>query len=506
VTVHVGGVITQGPGGPLLQFPEPPEGLTAWFPPVVTDKQGGFSLRDLGPNWTVYLAVRDDRFAYQILTVKTEPQPPAEPLAFTLAPAHFLEGQVTAEDTGAPLAGVTLLAAGTGEAPAFLEGTRARTDAQGRFRLNPHPTRNLQLTVRPPEGESYLGLQVPLPWPPKQPGEETHFTLPRGVRVRGQVVEAGSSKPVVGAVVTSMTRIRGNAYLRRPNPHEYLKGDHEAVTGPDGVYEMTLVPGAGHLLVKGPTPDYLHVETSDLQLMQGQPGGNPYYPDGLLPVDFKPGSGLQALEPVVLRRGVTIEGRLVGPDGGPAGPGFLLCPTCIPQGYRPSHTPLPTRAGGFELPGCDPGRSVTVWFFDPQNGLGGVEQLSARGDGERVVRLAACGSMTVHLVAPAGTKLAGPLSAELALVVRPFDLPGGPVPAGRTLVAASVFRGSGRASQDPRDHRLTFTQLIPGATYVLRVSAGRGWVELKEFAVEPGQSLNLGDVIFQPPPDDARPP
>jgi hypothetical protein len=31
---------------------------------------------------------------------------------------------------------------------------------------------------------------------------------------------------------------------------------------------------------------------------------------------------------------------------------------------------------------------------------------------------------------------------------------------------------------------------------------GRGWVNLKEFTVKPGQELNLGNVTFQPPPSN----
>jgi hypothetical protein len=40
--------------------------------------------------------------------------------------------------------------------------------------------------------------------------------------------------------------------------------------------------------------------------------------------------------------------------------------------------------------------------------------------------------------------------------------------------------------------------------YVLRVNMGRGWVNLKEFTVKPGEELNLKDVTFQPPPADKR--
>jgi RNA polymerase sigma factor (sigma-70 family) len=506
VTVRVAGVGKQV-AGDLLQFPEPPENLPAWFQPVVTDEQGGFAFDGLGPDWTVFVTVHDDRFAYQVLTLKTGSREPAEPPTFTLPPAQWVEGRVTAEDTGAPLPGVVLEAGGVGGAPsAFLGRAGTRTDAQGRFRLNPYPVANQTFLVYPPEGSPYLGLTLTLPWPPK-PGADIHYTLPRGVRVRGWVVEAGSGKPVAGAVVTSMARVIGNAYLHRPKHDERLRDDHQVATGPDGSFEMNLLPGPTYLLVKAPSADYLHVETTDMQILYGRPGGNRYYPDGLLAVDLKPGAGTHALEPIVLRRGVTLAGSLVGPDGRPAGPGFLLCPTCNAKDYHTNRTPLPTRAGRFEVPGCDPGRSVPVWFFDPENGLGGAERLSVKADGEPVVRLAECGSVTLRLVPPPGVRVTGEVKVELMLALRPPGEAPGPGPTGvGSLVPASAFRGSGRVTQEARAHRLTFSQLIPGASYVLRVDVGDGWVSVKEFAVKPGEQLDLGDVIFPAPPDSGRPP
>jgi hypothetical protein len=193
---------------------------------------------------------------------------------------------------------------------------------------------------------------------------------------------------------------------------------------------------------------------------------------------------------------------LVGPDGRPAGASLLLCPTCIAEGYLFNSQPVPTPAGRFELPGCDPDRGATAWFFDPQNDLGGVAQLSGRLGDERVVRLAACGSLTVRLAPGAGAKVTGPVRLELALVLRPpeAERPAqapGPYPP----VPAYVFRGSGYGTYDQADrNRVTFTRLLPGATYVLRANAGGGWVNLKELALRPGEKVDLGTIVF-PPPD-----
>ena len=97
----------------------------------------------------------------------------------------------------------------------------------------------------------------------------------------------------------------------------------------------------------------------------------------------------------------------------------------------------------------------------------------------------------------------GQLQAELAMSLRPVDAGRNPVPETYTkLVPAYVLRGSGEAAV--AGAKLTFHSLIPGTVYVLRVNMGRGWVNLKEFTVKPGQELNLGNVTFQPPPADKR--
>src|SRR6185312_11033073 len=51
-------------------------------------------------------------------------------------------------------------------------------------------------------------------------------------------------------------------------------------------------------------------------VLQGEPGGGRSYAHASAALDLKPGMGSQELN-LVLRRGATVEGRVVGPDGQP---------------------------------------------------------------------------------------------------------------------------------------------------------------------------------------------
>ena len=56
---------------------------------------------------------------------------------------------------------------------------------------------------------------------------------------------------------------------------------------------------------------------------EGQPGGGRLYSHAYAALDLKPGMGSQEVN-LVLRRGATVEGRVVGPDGQPVGDAWIF--------------------------------------------------------------------------------------------------------------------------------------------------------------------------------------
>jgi hypothetical protein len=111
----------------------------------------------------------------------------------------------------------------------------------------------------------------------------------------------------------------------------------------------------------------------------------------------------------VLRRGATVTGRVVGPDGQPVREAWVFGRTLLDPrlGTVPNWTGRYhgiVRDGHFDLHGLDSDTEVPVYFLDPKAKLGGTANLSARSAaGEPVtVRLEKCGAARMRVVGPDG--------------------------------------------------------------------------------------------------------
>jgi hypothetical protein len=216
----------------------------------------------------------------------------------------------------------------------------------------------------------------------------------------------------------------------------------------------------------------------------------------LVPLDLK---APVAPGPVVatLRRGVTLRGRVETADGKPVAAGFLVSRTYLGGGWERPCEFLPVRDGRFEIPGCDPAGSETYWFWDHKALQGAAVELSADEQG-RTVRLAPFGSASVRFVDPKGEMVRDltPLNPHVYLVVRPgrsiWDKPGDDRPA--RLTQDANFQG---LHIDPATGVITAKALVPGASYVIETSTGRG---SQPFSVRAGENARLPDVVIDPPP------
>ena len=173
---------------------------------------------------------------------------------------------------------------------------------------------------------------------------------------------------------------------------------------------MVVPSGPGHLLVQGPSADYLHVATSNVEMGVGIRPSFHMYPDAHAVLDIKDGEATHPLE-LRLRRGVTVAGRVVAPDGQPVAEAFAFGRSYAPYGEghvpadrRSTATPpqIEVKDGRFEIPGCDPEKPVTFYFLDLKDHLGGTAEISGQ--------LAAKGPITVRLrpTASASILLKGP--------------------------------------------------------------------------------------------------
>jgi hypothetical protein len=490
------------------------EALPALAAGWTSDADGRFTLRGLGPDQSLFLQVRATGFGSQSLRLKTEADVRTATLA--LGRAHVIEGRVTLDQGGPPAVGAQVRARsmsskhGIGQTMGEAEATIA---ADGRYRIEMAPGASVRLEVYPPrEGADAYLLRGDLVVPGDSVTSRVDFALPRGVLVRGRVIEAGTGRPVAGAVVTHQAHERNNPYFIKGRANWFNGDEQGAITAADGTFRLGIMPGPGYLLVKGPTADYLHEEIPAVEL-EGQliwPNRR-YYPDALRKLDPKPDGGPVDVE-LTLRPGAAVRGHLLGPEGEPVRDAVLFSRWYLPLSQMTINIGqgvLPTRGGRFELGGCDPASSAPVFFLDAKNQRGAVVELSGKQEGQDLeVKLQPCGSATVRFVGEGGKPLRpGLRPAHLEVVLTPgasfADLVRGSANEERRspLMADAIFVANlDRAryldlKTDP-EGRITFPTLIPGATYRVEVY-NQPVKTLIEFTVKPGEAKDLGDLMIR---------
>src|SRR5207237_1132526 len=138
------------------------------------------------------LGVRDPRFATQTIPVHTDDREGPKDLTYALEPAAIVEGRALAADTGRPIpraivsVGSSLHFFFSGAGPHF------PADAQGRFTAYVKPGQYFSVRAYPPEGQPYLIPEHRFEWTKGAVKTVMDITLPRGVLIRGKVIEEGT--------------------------------------------------------------------------------------------------------------------------------------------------------------------------------------------------------------------------------------------------------------------------------------------------------------------------
>jgi hypothetical protein len=369
-----------------------PETLSArdwasWPEVVTTDARGRFSIRGFARGHEIHLVVEDDRFARQELHL------PADKEAnVSLTGPQVLEGVVTYADTKKPVPNARLVATSsnnesrlamlTGRPSNILAG---RTDDRGRFKFNLYSGWGASVRVYPQPGDPHLGVVRAFTWPKGAVKHKLDLTMPAGVLVKGKVVEQASGKPLAEADLHYVPQTEKNPI---PSPPGALVGASERVyTGADGTFQIAVPPGKGHLLVGAPSEGFAFRWVSADQMRSGTPGGLPAYHHGIVPLDLK-AQDREKQVTVKLCRGVTIKGKVVGPDGKAVKRVAMFCPGELMRpsvwGVTGSFTPdariqgVLLEDGAFELRNCDPAGTWSVFFLDaPRIGPGAANAVPA---------------------------------------------------------------------------------------------------------------------------------
>jgi beta-lactamase regulating signal transducer with metallopeptidase domain len=476
-----------------------------WPGPSVSDAEGRFRLSGIGRSMQFGLKVEDPRFARQSLGAATDDKEVPKRITLALQPAMHIAGQITRGDTGAPLADA-LVVVGSGQKSWVTTSDEFRTDARGRYDANPPSGKYVEVTVYPPIGSPYLIFQRNFESDDGAAQREIDVAVPRGVLLTGRITERGTGKPLAGASV-----FYENGQSNVVEGKGTIPGWMSAISsGPDGRYAIAVASGKGQLLVYGATGDFVHEMKGDHELDTGKPGGQRLYAHAFVPYEVKEGQEPIQLD-VVLKPGVTIEGRVVGPEGQTVEMAEIVTTLSI----SPFHTfwrgdfTVPVRDGHFELHGLAPDRQYKCSFLDAEHGWGATLRLTAAmaADGPITVRLGPCGRAKARLVDEQGRAVPKSM-LSLSLVGTPgrgIHFGGGSLTdeerkmlEADEVIYANVDRANyWEARRSDRQGHVSLPFLIPGASYrIYEYTRGKSGHDYRwrDFSVEAGRETDLGDV------------
>jgi len=125
-----------------------------------------------------------------------------EEVVMPLAPAQLFEGQITLADTGKPATGVKVGVWASQQEFGSMSTVNGKTDDQGKYRINPDAGIRFGVTAYPAKGEPYLAKTIDnIPWGAGLKSKTVDIALPRGVLIRGRVLDVESKAPIAGVNV-----------------------------------------------------------------------------------------------------------------------------------------------------------------------------------------------------------------------------------------------------------------------------------------------------------------
>lgn len=477
-----------------------PEGLSCWKA-VESDDQGRFLLRGLS-DAEVTLQVEGPRVANFQTTQKPLPINDPKSTTISLSPANTIRGTVVYGDTGKLAANATII--NIGSPVSSTRWAKTVSDNDGRFVINPFvldpsmrfgPPANY-LQVHAPADQAYCVASVAVD-KPSAADREIKVTLDRGTVVKGRVFDKDSAEAIAGARIQFCHNRKMNIVSRSGAEATRLDA---TISRADGTYELCFPIEDGHLLVIGPTLEFLKQEITYGELNGEGIAGRHVYADAIIPISKgTPSSEIE--QNIELQRGKSLRGQVVDESGEPV-PSFLVVTSSYnANGYEFTEpTTLYGFDGEFVIPGCDSKSEVEVSIYDPQSKRGSTTRLNPTSNSAVTnIQLLRCGTAAIRLInsknVPTPNRylnvmyvLRDPATAdESDAAKRIFDADYG----------AAAWLEPTIASTTDENGVLTIEQLVPGLTY--RIASHSpipgGPHPHKTFKVTAGQNVDLGDLV-----------
>jgi RNA polymerase sigma factor (sigma-70 family) len=471
-----------------------------WPASVLTDDQGRFTFGGFSDGADGHLTATHHDFAQEELYVSSKAEvsdgykafdiKPLKPdFKHTLAPARPVQGVVTAEDTGKPMADVIVEVIPWGRHGGMtFDG---RTDAQGRYRISGHAATSdflgYWIAAFPPADSGYVAVSArhDQGWPVGAKSLEQNLTLPRGRLVRGRVRDAGTRQPIAGASIV---------YQPKPgNPHNRQHYDlrNRVLSDKDGRFTVTALAWEGVLVAEGPNPDYRRVILPGNEIN----GTSDLFPHGYVRIDI-PEKSEPAPATLELRKGVTLEAKVVRPDGSPVPWTYAACREL--NAVQIDRWPNSKRfeKGLFRLTGADPGQTYRVFFIQPDMHLGAVADLKYDGKPAEV-RLEPAASVRGKLVDKDGAPAKGYQAYALLLLTKEegklsrsdwFS-------SDRLVIYSNITQDFADRTRNA-DGSFLVDNLIPGAQMYLVGAANNQTVVRTPITLKPGEVKDLGTLVL----------
>jgi protocatechuate 3,4-dioxygenase beta subunit len=478
-------VFAKGWAGAL---PGQPAGLT-------TGADGRFKLSGAGRERVIHFRVEGPAIATLSLAVMTRA---AETVAdadgrriygasfeYVAVASRPIRGVVRDKDTGKPLAGVTVMPLHLSQMPLQQILFKAVTDKKGRYELlGLARSPRYLLELKPADG-LYFQRWAELQDTPGFNALTGDLDIVQGeVTVRGKVTDK-AGKPIARA------RVDYHPLFANPNVNKKLDGAwlprSETVTGPDGSYVLTVMPGAGVIGVAGPEPDaYMPAlvtlkERKDFfkvplaqdvseEFLSRATGNNGFGVIGQASyhalVLLEPDEKGTLVRNVTLEPAKTLKGRVVDPDGRPlAGVKVFGLSQFAEETLKGTE---------FTVRGFNLRVKRQLVFYHKDKNLGFFMK-ELRGATEPLtIKLQPCGSVSGRMV----------------------DQDGQPVAGFRIHLVSRVWSGFHQVTTDKEGH-FRVEGLVPGQEY--SVSPYNKLSRLfARVPIEPGKHKDLGDVKIQP--------
>jgi beta-lactamase regulating signal transducer with metallopeptidase domain len=391
----------ENPDGFALSAPTDSEGRPVktpyWPEPVVTGAEGRFRLDGLSEKGVARLTFIHDAYIHEQLVISTESelsgyrrawQTKAVPPRFThvLETARPIEGIVSDNETGRPLAGIRVEIGATAAEPALPFHFPATTDAQGRYHITGiawNYRRGLHAQLLPDAITGYFPTQHQHEeWPAGAAELRWNLTLKKGALVHGRVIDADSKQPIPGA------QVAGEVF------------NQTVLTDERGNFSLCVQPNYRSLFVEGPTRDYRRVTVPHGEV---ESTGGVYHPHGYARITVRPDGTIAPVE-VALKKGATIAAQAVDPDGKPLRDVWVSGESLFAESQHSGAGSGRSSLGLFRAASFEPGQICRAFFFHDERRLAGFADLTARPEPTEPVNVTLRGTARVRgkLLGPDG--------------------------------------------------------------------------------------------------------